>query len=102
MLQAYTDWMKGLLKSMPDGRYVLISSRSIKRQNVSAHARFFATHTGEGGPCPPTGKNTKTDYVHIIEFEGDRICHMTKVGNSGWAMRELGWCSDPTAACAIE
>jgi predicted ester cyclase len=71
--------MKGLLKSMPDGRYDLISSRSIKRQNVSAYARFLATHTGKGGPCPPIGKNTKTNYIYIMEFEGDKIRHMTKI-----------------------
>ena len=46
-LHEYCDWMKGLLTFMPDGRYVVKS---------------FATdtHTGEGGPCPPTGKATTT------------------------------------------
>lgn len=91
-LQAYTDWMKGLLNFMPDGRYELVSfAVDETRQNVSAYAKFSATHTGEGGPCPPTNKNTKTDYVYVMEFEGDKIRHMTKIWNSGWAMRELGW-----------
>jgi predicted ester cyclase len=91
-IEAYTEWMKGLLKFMPDGRYELVSfAVDEKRQNVSAFARFLATHTGEGGPCPPTGKNTKTDYVYVMEFEGDKIRQMTKIWNSGWAMRELGW-----------
>ena len=47
--------------------------------------------TGWGGPCPPTGKGTNTDYVYVMEFEGDKIRHMTKIWNSGWALRELGW-----------
>jgi predicted ester cyclase len=91
-LEAYTDWMKGLLQFMPDGRYELRSfAVDEERRNVSAYGVFFATHTGEGGPCPPTGKSTKTDYVYVMEFEGDKIRHMTKIWNAGWAMRDLGW-----------
>ena len=91
-LQAYTDWMKGLLGFMPDDRYELRSfAVDEERQNVSAYGIFFATHTGPGGPCPATGKSTRTDYVYVMEFEGDKIRHMTKIWNAGWAMRELGW-----------
>ena len=91
-LQAYTDWMKGLLGFMPDGRYELRSFAVDEgRQNVCAYGIFSATHTGEGGPCPPTGKSTETDYVYVMSFEGDKIRHMTKIWNAGWAMRDLGW-----------
>jgi predicted ester cyclase len=91
-LQAYTDWMKGLLGFMPDGHYELRSfAVDEQRQSVSAYGVFFATHTGQGGPCPPTGKSTKSDYVYVMKFEGDKIRHMTKIWNAGWAMRELGW-----------
>jgi predicted ester cyclase len=91
-LQAYTDWMKGLLGFMPDGRYEIRSfAVDEERQNVSAYGIFFATHTGQGGPKPATGKSTRTDYVYVMEFEGDKIRHMTKIWNAGWAMRELGW-----------
>jgi predicted ester cyclase len=91
-LQAYTNWMKGLLGFMPDGRYELRSfAVDDERRNVSAFAVFSATHTGQGGPCPPTGKSTKTDYVYVMEFDGDKIRHMTKIWNAGWATRELGW-----------
>jgi hypothetical protein len=27
----------------------------------------------------------------VMEFEGGKISHMTKIWNAGWAMRELGW-----------
>jgi predicted ester cyclase len=91
-LQAYTDWMKGLLGFMPDGHYEIRSfAVDEQRQSVSAYGVFFATHTGQGGPCPPTGKSTKSDYVYVMEFEGNKIRHMTKIWNAGWAMRELGW-----------
>jgi len=26
-----------------------------------------------------------------MDFEGDRIRHMTKIWNDGFAMRQLGW-----------
>lgn len=91
-LQAYTGWMAGLLGFMPDARYELRSfAVDEDSQNVTAYATFIATHTGPGGPCPPTGKSTRTDYVYVMEFEGDKIRHMTKIWNAGWAMRELGW-----------
>ena len=62
-----------------------------ERAMVCAYAVFSGTHTGEGGPMPPTGESTASDYVYVMTFEGDRIRHMTKIWNAGWAMRELGW-----------
>ena len=61
------------------------------RNNVAAYGVFHATHTGEGGPVPPTGKKTSTDYVYVMQFEGDKIVHMTKIWHSGLAMKALGW-----------
>lgn len=91
-LEEYADWMKGLLTFMPDGRYVVKSfATDDDRNNVCAYAAFSATHTGPGGPCPPTGKSTTTDYVYVMEFNEDKIRHMTKIWNAGWAMKELGW-----------
>ena len=91
-LQQYTDWMKGLLTFIPDGRYELKSfATDDQRHSVCAYAVFMGTHTGPGGPCPPTGKSVKTDYVYVMQFEGDQIRHMTKIWNSGWAVKELGW-----------
>jgi hypothetical protein len=53
-LQQYTDWMKGLLTFVPDGRYQLRSfGTDDERMSVCAYGVFYGTHTGEGGPCPP-------------------------------------------------
>lgn len=91
-LQQYTEWMKGLMMFMPDGRYDLKSFATDEdRNNVCAYGVFSATHTGEGGPCPPTGKRVASDYVYVMEFDGDRIRHMTKIWHAGLAMKELGW-----------
>jgi len=91
-LRDYTEWMKGLLVFMPDARYEIKSfATDEQRQNVSAYGVFSATHTGQGGPMPPTGKSTTTDYVYVMQFNGDKISHMTKIWNAPWAMKQLGW-----------
>jgi predicted ester cyclase len=91
-LQQYCDWMKGLLGFIPDGRYELRSFATDEdRNNVCAYAVFHGTHTGTGGPVPPTGKKVATDYVYVMQFDGDRISHMTKIWHSGLAVKELGW-----------
>ena len=91
-LAAYADWMKGVLGPLPDGRYDLKSfATDEKRRNVSAYAVFHATHTGPGGPVPPTDKSMSTDYVYVMQFGGDKISHMTKIWHSGLALKAVGW-----------
>ena len=91
-LQAYTDWMKGLLTPVPDGKYELRAfAVDEDRNNVTAYAVFRGTHTGEGGPVPPTGKQVEADYVYVMQFEGDKIRHMTKIWNDGISLQQLGW-----------
>jgi predicted ester cyclase len=91
-LQQYADWMKGLLTFIPDGRYELKSfAVDEERKNVCAYAVFHGTHTGQGGPCPPTGKSTASDYVYVMDFDGDKIRHLTKIWNAGHAMKDFGW-----------
>jgi len=91
-LEQYTDWMKGLLVLAPDGTYAVKSFATDPEHNsVAAYAVFSGTHTGEGGPVPPTGQSTNSDYVYVKEFEDGKISHMSKIWNAGWAMKELGW-----------
>ena len=91
-LQGYTDWMKGLLTPVPDGRYELRAfAVDEDRNNVTAFAVFRGTHTGQGGPVPPTGKQIEADYVYVMQFEGDKIRHMTKIWNDGISLQQLGW-----------
>jgi predicted ester cyclase len=91
-LAQYTDWMKGIMTVLPDARYEVKSfAVDAARNNVAAYAVFHATHTGQGGPVPPTGRRTSTDYVYVMQFEGDKIVHMTKIWNAGLALKDLGW-----------
>ena len=91
-LQDYTHWMKGLLTVVPNGSYEIKSfATDDERQNVAVYGIFHGTHTGEGGPCPPTGKSTSTDYVYVIQFDGETIIGLTKIWNDALAVRDLGW-----------
>jgi hypothetical protein len=91
-LEQYTDWMQGLLTILSDAGYELKSFAADEdRGNVMAFGVFHGTHTGEGGPVPATGKSARADYVYVMEFEGDRIHHMTKIWNAGITLEQLGW-----------
>lgn len=66
--------MKGLFAPVPDDRYELRSFAVDEgRNNVTAYGVFRGTHTGNGGPVPPTGKQVEADYVYVMQFDGDRI-----------------------------
>ena len=91
-LAQYTDWMKGMMSVLPDARYEVKSfAMDSVRNNVAAYGVFYGTHRGQGGPVPPTGRSVSTDYVYVMQFDGDKIVHMTKIWNAGLALRELGW-----------
>ena len=91
-LEGYTEWMKGLFTPLPDGQYEVRSfAVDESRNNVTAYGVFRGTHTGQGGPVPPTGKCVEADYVYAMDFDGDRIRHMTKIWNDGISLEQLGW-----------
>ena len=91
-LEGYTEWMKGLLGPIPDGRYDLTAfAVDVDRGTVVASAVFHGTQTGPGGPGEATGKSVASDYAYVMRFDGDRITHMTKIWNDAQALRQLGW-----------
>ncbi len=91
-LEAYTDWMSGLLTICPDGAAEVRSfAVDEARNNVSAYGVFRGTHTGDGGPVPPTGKSAEADYVYVMDFDGSKIGHMTKIWNDSITLQQLGW-----------
>ena len=40
---------------------------------------------------PPTGKSVEGDYVYVMQFDGDKIRHLTKIWNDGISLQQLGW-----------
>ncbi len=61
-----------------------------ERGIVTAYAVFRGTNTVQG-PVPPTGKSVSSDYVYVLQFEGEKIRGMTKIWNDVHALKQLGW-----------
>lgn len=91
-VEGYSEWMKNLFTPIPDARYELkFFAADEARKCVAAFAVFYGTQTGPGGPGEPTGKSVAADYVYAMQFEGDRIRHMTKIWNDTVSLQQLGW-----------
>ena len=80
----------GIATSLTALQYGLRSTDTA-RNNVAAFGVFHGTHLGEGGPMPPTGKATSTNYVYVMHFTDGKISHMDKIWHAGLALKELGW-----------
>ena len=93
-VEAYCEWLKGFgTVTAPGASYDL---HSATYDEAARTAVFFATyhakHTGDGGPVPPTGRETHSHYVYVLKMDADdKVAHMTKIWNATWASRELGW-----------
>ncbi len=93
-VEAYCEWMKAFgTVTAPGAAYELHASAY---DEATGKATFFATyharHTGEGGPVPPTNRETHSHYVYVLNMnDAGKVAHMVKIWNAPWAMRELGW-----------
>ncbi|PTL98795.1 MAG: hypothetical protein DA407_17395 [Bacteroidetes bacterium] len=90
----YVEWMAGLgTVTMPGCSYSISASAYDESKNTAIFfATFTGTHSGDGGPIPPTNKTTNTHYVYALKMNDDgKVESMTKIWNSSWALRELGW-----------
>lgn len=91
-VRAYADWMTGIIRLMPDGRYdILAAALDEQRSTVAIAAIFHATHTEPGGPVPPTGKSMSSEYCYVLKLEDGKVAHMTKIWNDAHALRQAGW-----------
>jgi len=93
-IEAYCDWMAAIGKITAPGASYDLHSASYDEANRTAvfFATYHARHTGEGGPVPPTNKETHSHYVYVLTMnEDNKVARMIKVWNAPWAMRELGW-----------
>jgi len=93
-VEAYCEWAAAIGNvTAPGARYELHAAGwDEERRTALFFATYHARHTGEGGPVPPTGKETHTNYVYALTMDAnDQVASMTKVWNAPWALRELGW-----------
>ena len=91
-LEGYCDWMRDLFTPIPDAHYDLkFFAEDEERGCVAAYAVFLGTQTGPGGPGEPTGKSVASDYVYVMDFDGNQIIHLTKIWNDTVGMQQMGW-----------
>lgn len=93
-VEGYCEWMKAFgTITAPGATYDLHSASFDEATRTAVFvATYHATHTGEGGPVPPTGQTTASDYVYVLTMDDDdKVAAMRKVWNAPWAMKELGW-----------
>lgn len=93
-VQDYCEWMKQFgTEVAPGASYELHSAGFDEERRVATFfATYHARHTGDGGPVPPTNRETRSHYVYVLEMDAeDKVARMTKIWNAHWAMRELGW-----------
>ncbi len=90
----YANWMESLGKGPLLGCSYVLNSSSY--DETTKTALFFGTFTGkhvaEGGPVPPTMKETNSEYVYALKLNDvGKITEMTKIWNAPWALAEMGW-----------
>ena len=90
----YVDWMTGFGSVTAAGCSYDVHVAAYDEDNATAifFATFTGKHVGDGGPVPPTNKETNSHYVYVLHMNDDnKIDAMQKVWNAPWAMGELGW-----------
>ena len=93
-VEGYVNWMTGFGTTTAAGCSYDLHASAYDEANGAAiyFATFTGRHVGEGGPVPPTNKETNSHYVYVLNMnDDDKIESMLKVWNAPWAMRELGW-----------
>ena len=92
-VEGYCDWMAGFGAIAPGATYDLHTCSYDEENRVAVFfATYHAKHTGEGGPVPPTQKETHSQYVYALTMNtDDKVASMIKIWNATWALKELGW-----------
>lgn len=93
-VEGYCNWMARFAGTTAPGATYDLHGAAYDPSSRSAmfFATYHAKHTGEGGPLPPTGKETHSHYVYILTMDDDdKVERMIKVWNAPWAIKELGW-----------
>jgi predicted ester cyclase len=76
-LEGYCDWLNALYDRVSDVSYQIKGFALDKPRNVvMAFGVFKGTPIGEGEQ-----KSFSTNYVYAMEFDGDKIGHVTKIWN---------------------
>lgn len=91
---AYCEGMAAFGKITAPGSSYDLHTASYDPETRTAvfFATYHAKHTGEGGPVPPTHKETHSHYVYVLTMnKDDKVEKMVKIWNEFWTGKELGW-----------
>jgi hypothetical protein len=81
-LAAYADWMTEICHAVPDAAYEIKGVGVDEARNlVLIFGVFSSTTPGDGDK---EAVPVSTEYVYSIEFDGERIAHMTKIWNDSY------------------
>ena len=82
-------FFSGLFGGIPDFHYTPI--RILQSDNrIVTEGQVTGTYLGEFSGIPGTGNSVQVRVLHIWEFEGDRIAHVTEYLNSMSTLIQLG------------
>ncbi len=93
-IKEYAEWMAGLGNTALAGSSFEIHAKALDEATNTAliFATFTATHSGEGGPVPPTNKTAHSHYVFALKMNNAGLVESAiKIWNSSWALKGLGW-----------
>lgn len=91
-LREFAESTKAMVAVFPDLRVELRSLAVDEEHGIAmVYLVIEGTHTGEGGPVPPTGRSFEVDAAYVMEFDGDRLRHLTMVMNELVVDKRLGW-----------
>ena len=81
-VEAYTNWMRDFMVSVPDGTYEVIGFGEDKSRSVAlVYAIFSGTlPASDNSPARPI----KADYVYSLSFENGKIVRMVKIWNDSF------------------
>ena len=89
-VEGYADWMKGIFTPLPDASYE-VRSWGRERGRTWPPTACFGNAYRRGRAGAADGPAVETDYVYVMDFDGDRIRHLTKIWNDGIGLQQLGW-----------
>ena len=93
-VEAYCEWVAAFGGVTAPGATYDLHTAAYDESTRSAifFATYHAKHTGDGGPVPPTNRETHSHYVYVLTMNMDnKVAKMVKIWNAPWAMKELGW-----------
>eukprot|EP00755_Sulcionema_specki_P020342 Sspe_Gene.71655::Locus_42561_Transcript_1_1_Confidence_1.000_Length_3641::g.71655::m.71655/K15013/ACSBG; long-chain-fatty-acid--CoA ligase ACSBG len=96
-VKEYAEWRADMVKHISKDLECEIKTTSVTGNEVTISASATGTHTGRGGPVPPTKRRMTTMYTYTFSFDAaGRLSRLTKVWDVyamymgwGWPFPEL-------------